>query len=259
MQYLLLLFTYVLSLAACPHKKVQSSQDPQVQTLVFPVGDNSVVFKKTTYEGNGNSFFLQLHDNEATAEEAALEYIKEAGGTLLSIEHSGSRNVSFKINTKSYTFDPNRIFTPAGLQATLERLGGSSPESISAVKALSDSILHHLPDTALIIAVHNNTDEAFSITSYVSDATYQRDAAAVHSNPSHDVDDFFLTTDSPLYQQLVALNYNIVLQDNEGATDDGSLSVYLGKKGIRYVNVEAEHGRRAFQVQMIKSLLQPKE
>ncbi len=259
MQYLLLLLTYVLSLSACPQKKGQSSQEPQVHRFVFPLGDDSIVFKKTTYKGSGNAFFLQLHDNEITAEEAALEYIKETGGTLLSIEHSGSRNLSFIINTKSYTFDPNRIFTPTGMQATLERLGGSSPEAIATVKALADSILHHLPHSALIIAVHNNTDEAFSIKSYVSDATYQRDAAAVHSNPAHDVDDFFLTTDAGLHQQLVALNYNTILQDNEGATDDGSLSVYLGKKGIRYVNVEAEHGRRDFQLQMIKSLLQPQE
>ena len=255
MQYLFIILTYTLSLAACPRQKAK----PQVQELRFPLGDKEVVFTKTVYNNGGDTIFLQLHDNEVTAEASALEYIREAGGVLLSIENGSSRNVSFTLQNVSYTFDPNRIFTPTGLQATLQRLGNSSPEAIAAVKAFADSILNHLPHSALIVAVHNNTDEAFSITSYVSDTTYMRDAAAVHTNPSHDVDDFFLTTDASLHQQLVALNYNTILQNNEGATDDGSLSVYLGKKGIRYVNVEAEHGHGTFQLQMIKSLLQPKE
>ena len=255
MQYLLVIFTYVLSLAACPQPK----EKPQVQKLRFPLGDKELVFTKTIYKNGGDTIFLQLHDNEVTAEESALEYIRENGGVLLSIENEGSRNVSFTLQNQSYTFDPNRIFTPVGLQATLERLSKSSPEAIAAVKAFADSILNHLPDSALIIAVHNNTDEAFSITSYVTDTTYLRDAAAVHTNATHDVDDFFLTTDKDFYRQLAALNYNTILQNNEGATDDGSLSVYLGKRGIRYVNVEAEHGHGTFQLQMIKSLLQPKE
>lgn len=255
LQYLFIILTYILSLAACPQQKAK----PQVEKLRFPLGDKEVVFTKTVYKNAGDTIFLQLHDNELTAEASVLEYISDAGGVLLSIENEGSRNVSFTLQNTSYTFDPNRIFTAAGLQATLQRLGDSSPEAMAAVKAFADSILNHLPQSALIIAVHNNTDENFSINSYVSDTTYMRDAAAVHTNPSHDVDDFFLTTDTGLYSQLVALNYNTILQNNEGATDDGSLSVYLGKKGIRYVNVEAEHGHGTFQLQMIKRLLQSNE
>lgn len=255
MQYLFIILAYLLSLSACPQQKAK----PQVEKLRFPLGDTELVFTKTVYNGGGDTIFLQLHDNEVTAEASALEYIREAGGVLLSIENGGNRNVTFTLQNVAYTFDPNRIFTPTGLQATLERLGGSSPEAVAAVKVFADSILNHLSQAALIMAVHNNTNEAFSISSYVSDTTYQRDAAAVHTNAAQDVDDFFLTTDANLYEQLKTLNYNTVLQNNEGATDDGSLSVYLGKKGVRYVNVEAEHGHNAFQLQMIKSLLQPKE
>ena len=227
-----------------------------MQTFLFPLGDSQIVFKKSIYNDSTPYVFLQLHDNEVTAEEAAHQYLQQAGGVLLSIENKGTRNISFTIGSQVYTFDPNRIFTPAGLQATLERLGNSSPEAVAAVKGLADSILQHLPDSSLIIAVHNNTDEAFSIASYQTDTTYLRDAAAVYTNAAHDVDDFFLTTNSTLFQQLAALNYNVVLQDNAGATDDGSLSIYLGKKGLRYVNVEAEHNHGAFQLLMIEALLQ---
>ena len=254
MQYLIVIFTYVLSLAACPQPKAK----PQVEKLYFPLGDTELVFTKTVYKSGGDTIFLQLHDNELTAEASAIEYIQEAGGVLLSIENGGNRNVSFTLNNQSYTFDPNRIFTPTGLQATLERLGNHSPEAMAAVTQLADSILKHILDYALIIAVHNNTNEAFSISSYASDTTYQRDAAAVHTNAAHDIDNFFLTTEKSLYDVLVKLNYNTVLQDNERATDDGSLSVYMGRKGVRYINVEAEHGHHSFQLQMITDLLKQK-
>jgi len=252
--YLLFLFCYVLSLSACPQKQSQ----PDVQKLFFPVGDKNLVFTKTVYAGTGNAFFLQLHDNEVTAEEAALEYIKQNGGVLLSIENEGNRNVSFTLGNQSYTFDPNRIFTPVGLEATLQRLSKATPEAMAAVTQLADSILKYLPPSALVIAVHNNTNQGFSISSYISDTTYQRDAAAVHTNAAHDVDNFFLTTDKTLYDEVVTKNYNIILQDNVNATDDGSLSVYLGKKGVPYINVEAELGHLQFQLQMITDLLRQK-
>jgi D-alanyl-D-alanine dipeptidase len=48
---------------------------------------------------------------------------------------------------------------------------------------------------------------------------------------------------------------NVVLQDNRQVTDDGSLSVYCGKWGIPYVNVEAQHEHLEQQLQMLKVLL----
>ena len=47
-------------------------------------------------------------------------------------------------------------------------------------------------------------------------------------------------------------NINVVLQDNENCFDDGSLSVYCGKKQIRYANVEAEEGHLREQVFLIE-------
>lgn len=227
--------------------------------LSFPLGDEKLVFKKSTYSQAKPYTFLQLHDNEATAEEAAMLFLEQQGGVLLSVENGNNRYVTFALNGQTYTFDPNRMFTPEGLQATLQKLGNSSPEAVAAVENLASALLQHLPDTAVIIAVHNNTDSAFSALSYQADTTYQKDAAAVHLNSAHDADDFFLTTDKDIYNALVALNYNTILQDNDTASDDGSLSVYYGKKGIRYVNVEAEHGHGPFQLQMINDLLQLKK
>ena len=48
--------------------------------------------------------------------------------------------------------------------------------------------------------------------------------------------------------------HNVVLQDNDKVTDDGSLSVLAGRAGIPYINVEAEDGHLQQQVEMIKTV-----
>ena len=47
----------------------------------------------------------------------------------------------------------------------------------------------------------------------------------------------------------------MVLQNNDRATDDGSLSVLAARRGQRYVNVEAQHGHVEAQAQMLCVLL----
>ena len=69
------------------------------------------------------------------------------------------------------------------------------------------------------------------------------DCKKVYINGEQDADDFFLTTDNDLYEKLADKGFNTILQDNKNCTEDGSLSVYCGKKSIRYVNCETEHGK----------------
>ena len=253
LRYLLTILVVACSLASC----AQSSPlyQPQTDTLTVALGDSTITILKHTYDAPRDYLFLQLHDNETAGEEAAIQYLQQHGGVLLSLENNKERNVNFKMGGKSFTFDPNRIFTPVGLEATLQKGGGSTPEAFAEVQKLAASILRQLPDTALIVAIHNNTDAAFSASSYLHDTTYQKDAANLFLSDEWDVDDFFLTTEKALFDSLAQLEYNVVLQDNVGATDDGSLSVYFGKKGVRYVNVEAEHGKVALQFKMIEALL----
>lgn len=56
------------------------------------------------------------------------------------------------------------------------------------------------------------------------------------------------------YEALAAEGFAVVLQDNERAADEGSLSVWAARQGIPYVNVEAEHGQRDRQVEMLEAL-----
>jgi hypothetical protein len=52
---------------------------------------------------------------------------------------------------------------------------------------------------------------------------------------------------------LTQRDFNVTLQDNANAPDDGSLSVYFSKKGIPYVNIEAEASHLNAQIEMVRS------
>ena len=62
----------------------------------------------------------------------------------------------------------------------------------------------------------------------------------MHLADHRDTDDFFFVTDDGLYQGLLQRGYHVVLQDNQRATDDGSLSVFCGKRGIPYVTWQVD-------------------
>jgi len=45
---------------------------------------------------------------------------------------------------------------------------------------------------------------------------------------------------------------NVILQDNKGFVNDGSLSVYCGKEGCRYINIEAQKGHFEEQLKLLQ-------
>ena len=47
---------------------------------------------------------------------------------------------------------------------------------------------------------------------------------------------------------------NAILQSDGELTDDGSLSIFLGKKGRPYINVETQHGHDLQQVELLEKL-----
>ena len=85
------------------------------------VGDSTVVIQEQNY-GKGKAF-VHLHQNETTALQAAKTVIQHEGGRLLTLVHSGERNVVFHWHQTRYEFDPNRIFTDEGIKKTLSQFG----------------------------------------------------------------------------------------------------------------------------------------
>ena len=110
-------------------------------------------------------------------------------------------------------------------------------------------------ESKCIIALHNNTPDFFSVTEYAPGNKRSVDCKKAYINAEQDTDDFFLTTDNGLYEKLADKGYNTILQDNKNCTEDGSLSVYCGKKNIRYINCETEHGKTEQYYEMMKTLI----
>lgn len=213
---------------------------------VVKLGQDRVLVKE--YPGKGKTY-VHVHRNETTALKAAKAVIKSRGGTLITLEHKGGRNVSFRLKGKKYTFDPNRIFTEKGIQKTLKKNGPYSKAAAKEVKKLARMIKILLPTSGKIIAVHNNKD--FSLKNYMKGKDMAKDAAKLYYNPKKYYRNFFLVTRKKDFDRLKRAGWNAVLQAKH-ATDDGSLSVYLAKK--QYINIEAGYDQLKQQIEMLRKV-----
>jgi hypothetical protein len=222
----------------------------------FVIGDTTVT--AGIYQSQSSRIlFFNLHDNENTSVEAARPLVRERGGQLVDLQHGGERNVTFKLHGRQYAFDPNRIFTPAGIRLTLQDTGAHSAEAEAAVTAFTESLVRELglDRPEMIVALHNNTDGSpLDMSSYLPGGMYAHETAAVNVNPELDPDDFFLVINRALFDKLRAAGQNVALQDTARVTDDGRLAIYRGRMGLPYVNIEAQQGHLEQQKPMLEVL-----
>ena len=234
-----------------PLKKYKLKQE------VFPyqLGDTTVkIVVNKTLPAVSKFVYFNMHDNENTAVEATNEIIKKYGGTLIELQNDGKRLIKFSVKDEQFTIDPNRIFTNDGIVKTLKNNGEYTIEAEKETNKFAAKLKDFLKNVRLVIAVHNNTDENYSIKSYEKDGEFEMDAKLVNINLETDVDDFFFVTDKNIFKFLKEKNQNVALQDNVNVTDDGSLSVYSGNHKIPYINVEGEHGHLTEQIKMLELL-----
>ena len=231
--------------------------DPTIteKTIFYNLTGNIVPIKIKQYGERTDIVFISLHDDETTSVDAAKRILEEYGGLLIEVENNAQRNIRFKLGRHFFTVDPNTIFSEEGIKKSLEQLGRTSGKAVNEVEKLGQRIIRLLPEkTTCIISLHNNTPDLFSVMEYAAGNKRSVDSKKVYVNTEQDVDDFFLTTDNNLYKKLADKGYNTILQDNKNCTEDGSLSVYCGKKNIRYVNCETEHGKAGQYYEMLKAL-----
>ena len=200
--------------------------------------------------------FCNLHDDENTSVEAGGIALRRMGGRIVELQHGGKRDLTFQLGGEAFAVDPNRIFTAEGVRRTLAKRSRRTTAAEHAVERFAGELLsiYAIERADVVIALHNNTEANYSALSYKKGGEYASDAAAVFIKDGSDPDDFFLVTEAPVFEAIRRHGYNVVLQDNRRVTDDGSLSVYCGKAGVRYINVEAQHGHLEQQVAMLKTL-----
>lgn len=225
-----------------------------VETIELKIGDNdlqAVISKGKTVK----PLYFNIHDDENTSVEAAKAVADRQGGKVVELKHTGKRLISFKLQNKPYMIDPNRIYTKNGVNKTLLKNGKTSPEAESEVGRFSSKLIaDFLTQSEVVIALHNNTNNEYSAKSYEKGGEFETDAAQVFVNPANDIDDFFFVTEQIHFTKIKEKGFNVILQDNDNVTDDGSLSVYCGKAKIKYINVEAEHGHLSEQIRMLEVL-----
>ncbi len=194
---------------------------------------------------------IHLHDDEISSAEAAKKVLVQTGGILIELENNGKRLVSFKKGGKKFQFDPNRIFTAKGRSQNLHYLNKTvTPAATSSVKAFATFILKKIPKSVVtLVAVHNNQNGNYSISSYKPGTS--KDVLKWYKNPKRDPDNFFIVNNNEMYKGMKRRGFNAVLQNSLKATDDGSLSIYYGKKNLVYVNIETQKGNTEEQVKML--------
>ena len=226
------------------------------KTILYKLAENIVPIKIQQYGDRSDIVFINLHDDEVTSVDAAKRILLEQGGLLIEIENNTERNIRFRIGRYFYKVDPNRIFAKEGIKASLDELGLVSPKAIDEVEKLGQRIVQLITaETKYVIALHNNTPGFFSAKEYSPGNKRSADTKKIFLSAEQDADDFFLTTDHILYEKLAEKGFNTILQDNKNCKEDGSLSVYCGKKNICYVNCETEHGKTEQYYEMMKSLI----
>lgn len=238
-------------------KKVTSTYKLIQTESSYKLGSSTIGIAVYKYNNNPNVVMINLHDDEATGVEVSKQVLRETGGTLIKIRNDSMRLVKFKLNGKTYTFDPNRIFTQKGIEESLKLYNKSySPEAVQKIKGFAAYILSKIPkNNATLIALHNNHYGDYSIDAYDSTGNLSVDSRETYIDSIRMTDDFFITTDEIIYNKIRSYGFNVALQNNFFADDDGSLSVYYGKQNKSYVNVETEHGKPEVQFNMLMTVI----
>ena len=214
----------------------------------FNIGSSIINLRVLDKKENLQVIYFNMHDDEKTSVKAGEAIIEKYGGRLIELLAQGERLISFDLNERKYRFDPNRIYTDAGIKKTLFENKNYSGEALCEIKKFSDKLIDIVIEgkPKLIVALHNNKDNFID--------EYCRNVKDFFVNPSKSFYNFFFTTEADFFNYLKNKKFNVVLQNNEHVIDDGSLSVYCCKKKIPYINVEAEHGHLDEQIEMLEEL-----
>jgi hypothetical protein len=226
-----------------------------VQAPTLKLGERVVPFEFTHWNDTAVPVVISMHANETTAREVTRELLATQPGRFVGIQASGEpRRLALRPGEDRASIDPNRMFSMEGIALDLPRGGPAREGDAALIDAFAKSYLATFIGSAkLVVAVHNNTEGAYSILSYRPGGSEAAATGELNVVENQDPDDFFLVTDRRHYDALRQKGYNVVLQSND-APDDGSLSVYAARHGITYVNVEAQQGANARQAAMMKDL-----
>jgi hypothetical protein len=255
LRYLIVFITCLVQLSSCAQADAPAKLFiPAVSNHLVSLGDTLFTIQITIYDSSSKLAFVHVHDDEQTAKDATHNFLERYGGTLVSIQNNGERLIRFPYKGKSYTFDPNRMFTRKGIMESLKLFQPYNTKAVSEIERFANFFFQKIPANSYVIAMHNNTDNKYSVRSYLPKGILPGEAAKVYISKNMDPDDFVLTTDPKIFTGLQKRNISVILQKKKPDTDDGSLSILFGRKKKAYTNVEAEHGHFGVQLQLVEAV-----
>lgn len=227
-----LMFLFIITLVLSSPLRAQTITTEEITSHLGGTKLKIVISTGRGHLNKKNIVFVNVHDDENIAVDAALNVMKKLGGKLVEIrtEQTG-RYLSFPV-------DPNRIFSDGGIEDHL---------FVSKVRSFADAFLDCIGTPGGIIAVHNNKYRPKTRMGLTMEECFRGNPGAIgdiyhapcRKGREYEKSDFFLVTERPLFEEIKKKYfYNVVLQDTEKVRDDGSLSVYYAKRGIPYINVE---------------------
>jgi hypothetical protein len=253
--FMLLLGTLLFG-AGC-RRRPESKGEPAWKKVPFQIGETTIRAHVTKSGRNGLTM-IALHEDEQTSVGAGRKVLERYGGRLIELVHSGDRRVAFSRDGQAYSFDPNRIFSESGVAATVRGNGVVGAEIHREVNRFAQEFVDYfrLRKERCLIALHNNGEGGLAITTYGPGGSGANDAEKVFSSPAIDPDNFFYVTDDRFFRFLADRGLNVVLQNNRTVQDDGSMSVFAGRYGIPYINVETQEGQLREQIEMLDAAIE---
>jgi hypothetical protein len=189
--------------------------------------------------------YLFIHGNEDTARDVLTIHMETHPGIAYLV--TGKDRT---VEIDSGKIDPNRLFSRAGAEKSLQSLNPEWPaervaRALDYLDREREKLVKHLvpPDAGLLFALHNNRDYSVLEEVPASDEVSIKEPARPH--------EFFLCTDRRDFDVLAKSPYNVVYQNRKPADDDGSLSRLGAKRGFRYVNLECGIGQFEAQIERL--------
>ena len=147
------------------------------------------------------------------------------------------------------------MFTLEGIESTLKQYGPYSTNAANEVANFATNVLniYEFNSQSVVLALHNNAG-SYGASSYLPGGPYENDASDVYIEEGTNPSDFFYVVNSNYFDWFAKNGYNVVLQNNETVTNDGSLSYYCGLQGKEYINFESLAEYSSYGVQVVIQL-----
>src|SRR3546814_175083 len=127
-------------------------------SIDFRLNDSTITIIKHVY-GQDSIRFLSIHDDENTGAEAAMDFIRENGGSLVELQYGNERNIKFNLKSSldKCIFDPNGMFTDTGAYRTLDKHARVTSEAVQAIRSLGEKVLetYNYDSLGYIITLHD--------------------------------------------------------------------------------------------------------